>query len=602
MSEIEVSRDKEKQVPSDRLLNGLVLLLIAGGVVAGAALSTSGRWAVAFAALVSLMGGAVALFLLSRSGSTQVGDTDAALELKKQELALEREALGQSRAQTEAILDNMVDGVITIDAGGKVLSFSPAAQRIFGYEADEVIGNSVNMLMPEQDSSHHNSYMSRYRRTGQAKIIGIGREVKGRRKDGTEFPLHLAIGEISKGDDVIYVGTIHDLTEKSEREEIIRHAQKMQAIGQLTGGIAHDFNNLLASVIIDLELAAEKLGDDNEARVLVRDAIASAQRGASLNQGLLAFSRKQHLSPRAIDLDTQLDSVIGILRRTLGEIIEIDAHTAADIWLCNADPDQIENAMLNLAINARDAMPEGGKLTIDVYNARLTDRYAAAKIEVEPGEYVVIALTDNGVGMSPEILNRAFEPFFTTKPIGEGTGLGLSSIYGFAKQTGGNLTIYSEEGEGTTIKLYIPRAQEEGEQAIDTADYSEPHGNGEIVLLVEDDEYLRRAARRSLMSLGYQVKEAADGPTALALVAEDQNINILLTDVVLGSDMDGPTLSREIADLVPDLSILFMSGYTDRSVVHQGKLDAGFKLLNKPFTKSELAQSIRGAMENSADR
>ena len=476
--------------------------------------------------------------------------------------------------------------------------FSPAAQNIFGYQSDEVIGNSVNMLMPSTDSDRHDRYMSSYATSGEAKIIGIGREVQGLRKDGTVFPLHLAIGEINRGDETVYVGTIHDLTERTEREEIIRHAQKMQAIGQLTGGIAHDFNNLLASVIIDLELAVEKLEDDDEAQELVEDAIASAQRGASLNQGLLAFSRKQHLSPRSIDLSRQLQNVIEILRRTLGEQIEIEVNTASDLWLCDADPAQVENAFMNLAINARDAMPEGGKLTIDVYNVRLTDRYAAAKIEVEPGEYAVVALTDNGTGMSQRVLDRAFEPFFTTKPIGKGTGLGLSSIYGFAKQTGGNLTIYSEEGQGTTIKLYIPRAQDASETLTVPVDETVPRGTGETVLLVEDDEFLRRAARRSLVSLGYKVREAANGSDALQLIEEDPTLDVLLTDVVLGSGMDGPELSRQIVQNIPGVSVLFMSGYTDRSVVHQGKLEAGFKLLNKPFTKAELAQSIRAVIES----
>ena len=598
MTELRLDADKEKPIPQDRLLYGLFLLLAAGSVVAGALLSDSGWWAVAFAVLCAVFGGGVLLFLLTKNRSGGTGDSEKALDFKKSELSNERAALSVLKAQTEAILDSMVDGVITINSRGKIVMFSPAAQKIFGYLPDEVIGNSVNMLMPPRDAGLHDSYMSQYSNTGKAKIIGIGREGQGKKKDGTLFPLHLAIGEIVRGEETIYVGTIHDLTERNEREEIIRHAQKMQAIGQLTGGIAHDFNNLLASVIIDLELAEEQLSDNEETAILVRDAIGSAQRGASLNQGLLAFSRKQHLSPRAIDLKYQLENVIEILRRTLGAEIEIEAHTATDLWLCDADPDQVENAFLNLAINARDAMPDGGKLTIDIYNVRLTDRYAASKIEVEPGEYVVVALTDNGTGMPGEVLDRAFEPFFTTKPIGKGTGLGLSSIYGFAKQTGGNLTIYSEEGQGTTIKLYIPRTQDATQFPAAVVKESEPRGAGEVVLLVEDDEFLRRAARRSLVALGYLVREAANGPEALELMAEDCKLDLLLTDVVLGSGLDGPGLSREIAGMVPEVSVLFMSGYTDRSVVHQGKLDAGFKLLNKPFTRSELAQSIRAALES----
>ena len=284
----------------------------------------------------------------------------------------------------------------------------------------------------------------------------------------------------------------------------------------------------------------------------------------------------------------------------MGEVIHLEVNTSPDLWLCEADPDQVESAILNLAINARDAMPDGGNLTIDIYNTSLTDKYTAAKIEVEPGDYVVVAMTDNGVGMPQEVLARAFEPFYTTKPIGKGTGLGLSSIYGFAKQSGGNLTIYSEEGVGTTIKLYVPRSTDTANGETVAVDESEPRGAGERVLLVEDDEFLRRAAKRSIISLGYDVVEAWSGAEAMDLVSQNPKFDLLLTDVVLGGDMDGPTLAKNLTDVNPNLSVLFMSGYSDRAVVHQGKVNADAKLLNKPFTKSELAQSIRSAIEGLA--
>lgn len=583
-----------------RTLNGLILLVIFGGVLAGAVTSSSGSWAVAFATLMTVVIGAWALFLLSKVTQKNDQITTEVLDQNKATHNKEREEFEEERERSSAILNNMVDGVITIDKCGTIEMYSPAAQEIFGYTADEVIGKSVEMLMPKSQAAHHDSYMTRYQQTNQAKIIGIGREVIGKRKNGTEFPMQLAIGEIKRGNDPVYVGNIHDLTERNNRDAIILHSQKMQAIGQLTGGIAHDFNNLLASVIIDLELAAEKISATSEAGGLITDAISSAQRGAGLNKSLLAFSRKQQLSPRPINLDHQLKNVVEILRRTVGETIHLEVNTSSDLWHCHADPDQIENAIINLAINARDAMPNGGNLTIDLFNANLTDKYTAQKSEVEPGDYVVVALTDNGIGMAQEVKNRAFEPFFTTKPIGKGTGLGLSSIYGFAKQSGGNLTLYSEDGVGTTIKLYIPRSTDKvrsGSSAIAEAD---PQGAGEHILLVEDDEFLRRSVKRSILSLGYKVQEAMSGVQALELASQKADFDILLTDIVLGGEMDGPTLAQELKDRNPDLSILFMSGYTDNAVVHQGKVNSDVKLLNKPFTKSELAVAIRKSITDLA--
>lgn len=579
-----------------RVLNGSILFVIVCGVVVGAFVSPSGYWAVAFAALLAFVIGAIALFLLPNSISNDEQKSAVIPSQCGTTFNKEREELDEARERASAILNNMVDGVITIDKHGTIEMFSPAAQVIFGYTPEEVVGKPVTMLMPNNDAEQHDSYMSKYQHTGQAKIIGIGREVVGKRKDGSEFPMHLAIGEIRRGNEPVYVSNIHDLTERNSRDAIILHSQKMQAIGQLTGGIAHDFNNLLAAVIIDLELASEKLDENSEIAGLIHDAIGSAQRGAGLNKGLLAFSRKQQLSPRPINLDDQSKNVIEILRRTVGETIHLEVNSSPELWLCQVDPDQFENAIINLAINARDAMPNGGNLTIEIHNTSLTDKYTAGKSEVEPGDYVVVALTDNGVGMTQDVLNRAFEPFFTTKPIGRGTGLGLSSIYGFAKQSGGNLTIYSEEGIGTTIKLYLPRSTDEVSTDAIVVDNTEPQGAGERVLLVEDDEFLRRAAKRSIISLGYEVQEAMSAAEAMEMASQDLKFDILLTDIVLGGEMDGPTLAKQLLALNPNLSLLFMSGYTDSAIAHQGKLNTGVKLLNKPFTKSELARSIRNAL------
>jgi signal transduction histidine kinase/FixJ family two-component response regulator len=397
-----------------------------------------------------------------------------------------------------------------------------------------------------------------------------------------------------------FVLTVADITERVRAEAMARDAERLQAIGQLTGGIAHDFNNLLTIVLGNLEMAKLKLEKGSPILNRVERAIKGAQRGASLTQQLLAFARRQPLAPAPVYFSTMLPDLAKLLRRTLGEHIEVQVADAAGLWPAMADPVQVESAVLNLALNARDAMPGGGRLTIEAANKVLDAEYARQRAEVTPGEYVVLAMSDTGTGMPPEVLARAFEPFFTTKQPGQGTGLGLSMVHGFAKQSGGHVKICSAPGVGTTVRLYLPRAvistvlpapQRPGEP-IDL-----PRGSA-TVLVVEDDPAVREVTVGILRDLGYRVLEAGAGTEALDVFCENgARTDLLLCDVVLPGGMKGNEVAHRLLEIRPDLRVLFMSGYTENAIVHQGRLDEGAHLLGKPFSREALARKVAEVLD-----
>ncbi|MFO1059652.1 MAG: PAS domain S-box protein [Dongiaceae bacterium] len=501
---------------------------------------------------------------------------------------------GQRRleARLHTILESTVDGLITIDETGVIRTFNGPAERIFGYRADEVIGRNVSILMPEPYRSRHDRYLATYLRTGQARIIGIGREVEGLRKDGSIFPLDLAIGEmvVEEGRRE-FVGTVRDISERKRLEDQLRQAQKMETIGQLTGGVAHDFNNLLTVILGNAEDLADELKGEPRLRELAEMTRIAAERGAELTKRLLAFARRQALDPRATDLNALLGGIEGLLRRTLGEDIAIQLARAPGLWPAQIDATQLEAAVLNLCVNARDAMPGGGRLTIETANAPLDLAYAGSHPDLQPGDYVMIAITDTGTGMPAEVAARAFEPFFTTKEVGRGSGLGLSMVYGFAKQSGGHVKIYSEPGHGTVVKLYLPRASSP-EPLPAPSQAVESRGAGTI-LAVEDDELVRRHVEGLLSGLGYRVIAAADGPSALSVLRGGEPIDLLFTDVVMPGGMDGGALAEAAQALRPGLPVLFTSGYTEHGIVHHGRLEPGIHLLAKPYRRQELAAKLR---------
>lgn len=389
------------------------------------------------------------------------------------------------------------------------------------------------------------------------------------------------------------------IAEREQIEEALRQSQKMEAVGQLTGGIAHDFNNMLAVIVGSLDLLTRRLGsEDTRARRYVDAALEGAARATTLTQRLLAFSRQQPLNPEILDANKLVPAMSDMLAHSLGTDIRLETVLAAGLWRTHADRNQLENVILNLAVNARDAMPEGGRLTIETQNAHFDERYSAANLGVPTGQYVLIAITDTGSGMSVDVIAKAFDPFFTTKQVGKGTGLGLSQVYGFVKQSGGHVKIYSEPAQGTTVKIYLPRFL--GEDALPEPFALQPLPLGEqqeVILVVEDEPAVREFSVDALKELGYQVLEADGALTALRLLDAHTEITLLFTDIVM-PDINGRKLADEALRRRPELKVLFTSGYTRNAVVHNGVVDPGVELISKPFTIEQLAAKIRAVLES----
>jgi len=503
-------------------------------------------------------------------------------------------AIREGAAQLKAVVETAVDGVILIDAKGRVLMFNPACERMFGYSAAEVIGQNVKMLMPSP-------YHEEHHRTAERKIIGIGREVMGRRKDATTFPMDLSVGEAKQADGPVFVGIIHDVTERKRTAEQLIQAQKMETVGQLAGGIAHDFNNLLTVIIGNADELRDRLGARPDLKNLADTITTAGVRGAELTQRLLAFSRRQALRPTSFDCNALIDSMQRLLTRTLREDVEFKTMLDGTLWRAFADPAQLESAILNLTLNAQDAMPKGGRVTVSTSNLPLHESEQAANPEVKPGNYVVISVTDDGSGMPPDVLKRVFEPFFTTKEVGKGTGLGLSMVYGFCKQSGGSCTIYSDVGLGTTVRLYLPadplEAAKDGPAlARDNEPAQIVSTDGKVVLLVEDDPFVRIYGVTSLQSLGYQVIAAVDGRDGLAKLGQEGRIDILFSDIVMPGGMNGRELAEMARTVRPGIKVLLTSGYAIETLAGRGKLPDDVMLLSKPYRKADLARALQQAL------
>jgi nitrogen-specific signal transduction histidine kinase len=385
---------------------------------------------------------------------------------------------------------------------------------------------------------------------------------------------------------------LRDVTGWKATERQRREAQKMEAIGQLTGGIAHDFNNMLTVITGTIDILIDGVADRPALSTIARMIDEAATRGADLTRQLLAFARKQPLQPRETDINALVVETARLLRPTLGEHVEIEPMFEEGAWRAMIDPTQLSSALLNLALNARDAMPNGGKLTLETANVILDEEYASANPEVTPGPYVMVAVSDTGIGIPAALHHKVFEPFFTTKEIGKGTGLGLSMVYGFVKQSNGHIKVYSEEGHGTTIKLYLPRSCEEA-AAPDPVPASPMQGGDETILIVEDDALVRSYVMSQIASLGYNAIAAVNGTEALALLDRGAAIDLLFTDVVMPGGMNGRELAEEVKRRRPGTHVLYTSGYTENAIMHHGRLDPGVALLIKPYRKTELARKIR---------
>jgi PAS domain S-box-containing protein len=546
----------------------------------------------------------------------------------------ERYLRDRQNARYDAVVANAPDLIITVDQDGLIQFANPATLSQLGYESGDLIGVPAQELFETRDQ---------WQLVLQAALnnspAGRPMDLIARRRDGTPSHLEASTSLWASGPNNFVTVILRDVNErratsealrKSETEardaaaalselnqtleqrvqertarlmqmeEELRQSQKMEAIGQLTGGIAHDFNNLLQGITGGLDLVKKRVmqGRFNEIDRFISGAMTSASRASALTHRLLAFSRRQPLAPKPLEVNPLLASMEELLRRTLGERVVFELVTAGGLWLTKCDPNQLENAVLNLAINARDAMPDGGKLTVETGNSHLDSAYATVHPEIEPGQYVCVSVTDTGSGMSPATIEKAFEPFFTTKPIGRGTGLGLSMIYGFAKQSGGHAKIYSELGQGTTVKLYLPRFRGEVEQEgqiPDLSDIYNAHTN-ETVLVVEDEFVVRELIVEVLKELGYSTLEADDGPSALKILESKQRIDLVISDIGLPG-LNGRQIIDAAREMRPSLKVLFMTGYAENAAIAAGFLEPGMSMITKPFAMEALATRIREMLE-----
>ena len=491
-----------------------------------------------------------------------------------------------ARDEITRIFSTMSDGVYHLDRDWRYTSVNRAAETIFGVREADLLDRSMWDVFPDlygtevftrfqkaMETQEHISFENYYPPLERFHHIRL-------------FPAEDGL--------TVYAS---DITDRMRAEQQLRQAQKMEAVGQLTGGVAHDFNNLLTVIMGNADMLVEEVGPDNRLSMIAEMIQTAAERGADLTHRLLAFSRRQPLAPSVVDANQLVTGLEGLLRRTLHENIDLELVRGAGLWKAVVDRSQLENAVLNIAINARDAMPDGGKLTIETANTRLDDAYAAGQEEVRPGQYVMIAISDTGQGMDALVLGRAFDPFFTTKPVGRGSGLGLSMVYGFVKQSGGHVKLYSEPGYGTTVKIYLPRTLDKHAAATPEQAPSPMATGGERIALVEDEEMVRKFAETNLKSLGYHVTAFATGPDLLRAMDGGLTFDLLFTDIVLPGGMNGREIAEAVTGRVPSTRVLYSSGYTDNAIVHHGRLDEGVHLLNKPFRKAEMAQKVRAVLD-----
>ncbi|BAL73673.1 PAS domain S-box protein [Bradyrhizobium cosmicum] len=511
------------------------------------------------------------------------------------EARLAEESLRESEHLARNIVETALDAFVQTDDRSTILNWSSRAEELFGWRRDEVLGrNAIDLIVAEAERERVTTSLARFLESAEGQTLNRRRELMCRRRDGKDFKAELSVTALRRREGVLFNVFYRDLTDKIASEERIRQAEKMEAVGQLTGGVAHDFNNILTVITGTIEILSDAVAKEPELAAITKMIDEAAGRGAELTQHLLAFARKQPLQPREIDINSLIIDTAKLLRPTLGEQIHIESVFEGESVVAIVDPNQLTTALLNLALNARDAMPGGGKLIVETGAAYLDEAYASVN-DVRPGHYVMIAVSDTGTGIPANILARVFDPFFTSKGPGKGTGLGLSMVYGFIKQSAGHIKIYSEEGHGTTIKMYLPPGKTPtavGEGATQAT----VEGGHETILVVEDDRLVREYVLAQLHSLGYVTLQAANAAEALAIVASGKPFDLLFTDVIMPGKMNGRQLADEVLKTRPDLKVVFTSGYTENAIIHHGRLDLGVLLLAKPYRKSDLARIIRKAL------
>lgn len=516
------------------------------------------------------------------------------------DLVKDKRRIEEAEERLRRAFESITMAVILIDEYGKIEGMNPHASKVFGYKAKEVMGKNVSILMPEPDRSKHDTYIRNYVHGGPASIIGIGREVTGLRKNGEEFPMHLGVGEMMLRGQRHFVGSISDLSESKALEQQLRRSQKMDAIGQLTGGIAHDFNNLLGIIIGNLDLVQGKLDPEDKNFQRIERSIKAAERGANLTGRLLRFSRQSPEENELVNVNDTLSELRELVQRSITSEVEIELLLDETISPARINKSDFEDALINLSINARDAMPNGGVLTIETKTSRI-DKYSSPEIQQVPiGDYIEIAVSDNGSGMSQEVIDHIFEPFFTTKTEGKGTGLGMAMVYGFVKRSNGAISIYSELGVGTTIKLYLPLATdgETGPVRNNNDGITRKiRGGTESILIVDDEQDLAEVAQTILTELGYATTVVYDGTHALEELSSGKHFDLLLTDVIMPG-INGYEVANRAAQMKPGMKILLTSGYTGNTSMKN--LDTGKKypLLRKPYSNRDVAMQVRRILDN----
>jgi PAS domain S-box-containing protein len=526
----------------------------------------------------------------------ELGDLAATFNRMTSAVAEREERLRESEERFRTMTESAADAVVTTDGKGNIVSWNRGAEAIFGHASEEVLGTPLARLVPGPFRDLQRRALEGIPASGEGRVLGTSVELHGVRRSGKEFPIELSLATWETRQGAFLTAIIRDVTERKQLEEQFRQAQKMESVGRLAGGVAHDFNNLLAVIAGHADLLEVELGPEHPLRRRIDVIQKAATHAADLTKQLLAFSRRQVLAPRILDLNAVVAGIEPMLQRLIGEDIGLVVAPAHDLGRVKADPTQVTEIIFNLAVNARDAMPDGGKLTIETDNVDLDEAHAHRHPDTRPGPYVMLAVSDTGMGMDEEVRSRIFEPFFTTKGPGKGTGLGLATVYGIVKQSNGNIGVYSEPGRGTTFKIYLPRVEERAETVVTEAPAIE-QGGSETILLVEDNEMVRTLTCEILEARGYTVLEARHGADALDLAQRYHGpIDLLVTDVIM-PEMGGRELARRLGAARPRMRVLYMSGYAADAIVHQGVLDERVAFLPKPVKADVLGRKVREVLD-----
>ncbi len=506
------------------------------------------------------------------------------------------EKLWASEKMVRALLESASQAILGVNQEGRILLANARTAEIFGYDRDELLGKTIEALVPEGARGAHVHDREDYFAKPRVRPMGMGLDLAGRRKDGSEFPVEISLSYVEAEGETFAIAFVTDITARKRLEDQLLCAQKMEAVGRLAGGVAHDFNNMLTIIAGYNRMMLDQISTLDPMRGYAEEILKASDRAAALTNQLLAFSRRQVMQPKVISVNTLMSEAEKMLRRLIGEDVVLQVKLQPELWNIRADPGQIEQVIFNLVINARDALSQGGRITVETSNIKLDKNYAKTHLGVHPGPYVMIAVSDNGMGMDAETKNHIFEPFFTTKQKGKGTGLGLSTVYGIVKQSEGDIWVYSEPGKGTAFKIYFPRTGESAEPAAGPADTA-ARGT-ETILVIEDEVGVRKLVCELLRRQGYTVIEANSGEEALRMSDNGQSaIHLLLTDVVM-PDMSGRQIAERLMEARPEMKVLYMSGYTASTIVHHGVLEPELSFISKPFTQESLMAKVREVLED----